>query len=158
MCDDKKQKLLSSNTIVNLSDSEVPLPLVCKFPVRGKPKFVLGAGPQASLFYSGNLSSNSLYVLQANPDSAVRYRFTETVNDDLPVGKSTSRYRVLHFGAKAFGEMEFGLVHYRQLSRDLNEFYEENSRTFKAEMIGASQGIYLGQPAKKEYRPKSRNG
>lgn len=143
---DKRQRLLSTNTTLNLAYIELPFMLVYKFPVKAATKFILGAGPQLSLLYNGNMHSNSLYVSQAHPDSAVTYRFKEAVNEDLPIGKQPDRYRVLHFGAKAFGGMEFGRVFFTvNYTQDLTEFYEGNNQHFKAQTLGANLGIYLGK-------------
>lgn len=145
----KKQKLLSTNTVLNLNYIEMPFLLLLKLPIKGSTKFILGGGPQLSLFYNGSTQANNLYVLQAHPDSAVRYSFKGTENNDLPVGKASGRYRILHFGAKAFGGMEFGRVFLTvNYTQDLQEFFEENGRFYKAQTIGANLGIYLGKRTK----------
>lgn len=142
----KKQKLLSINTVLSLNYIEMPLLLLLRLPIKGNTKFLLGGGPQLSLLYNGNTKTNNLYVTQAQRDSAVRFSFKGSENDDLPIGKAEGKYRILHFGAKAFGGMEFGRVFITiNYTKDLQEFFEENNRLYKAETIGVNLGIYLGK-------------
>lgn len=144
--EEKRKLLLSSNGVLKLNYIDLPINLVLKVPIGGSTKFVLGGGPQLSLLYNGSTNNNSLYVSQKETDSSVRYTYKETVNNDLPVGNATERYRVLHFGARGFAGLEFGRVAITaNYTRDLTGFYEENKNDYKAETIGASISIYLGK-------------
>lgn len=149
--EDKRQKLLYSNTILNVNYIDVPLNIQYQLPVKGTTKLVVGAGPQLSMLYNGNKHYNTTYVSQAHPDSVVRYQYRQDVDEDLPIGHTSGRFRIVHIGANVFGGVEFNRVFFTvNYSKSLNAFYEEEGRYYKHQTLGASIGIFLGQ------RPKAK--
>jgi OmpA-OmpF porin, OOP family len=149
--EEKRQKLLYSNTILNVNYIDVPLNILYQLSVKGMTKLVIGGGPQLSLLYNGNKHYNTTSVSQAHPDSVVKYHYRQDVNEDLPIGHISGRFRIVHVGANVFGAIEFNRVFFTvNYSRSLNAFYEEEGRYYKHRTIGASIGIFLGN------RPKAK--
>lgn len=143
----QKQKKLSINTRLNISYIDVPLNIIYKSSGKGKSSFFIGAGPQLSLFYSGTNHTQTINVSQDSLGAnRVRLYFKESENNDLPVGKVSGKYRVVHFGVNAFAGVEFSKVFFRiNYTRDLNEFYEEEGRKYMNKTVGIGMGIYLGK-------------
>lgn len=115
---------------------DIPLNFVLKLPLKGKTKFILGAGPQASLFYNGKTTVSSLDTLDV---------YKSESNEDLPVGKDDGKYKVVHVGASALAGFEFGRVYIvANYSKSLTPFYQ-NVEEYNYTSIGASLGIFLGK-------------
>lgn len=149
--EDKRQKLLYSNTALNVNYIDVPLNIMYQLPVKGVTKLVIGAGPQFSMLYNGNKHYNTTYVSQAHPDSVVKYQYKQEVDEDMPIGHISGRFRIVHVGVNVFGGVEFNRVFFTvNYSRSLNAFYEEEGRYYKHRTLGASMGIFLGK------RPKAK--
>lgn len=116
---------------------DIPMNFVLKLPVKGKTKFILGAGPQASLFYNGVSSISTL-------DTADR--FAEEKNEDLPVGKEDQKFRVMHFSINGLAGFEFGRVFLTaNYSKSLTPFYKQNNDSYNYTTMGATLGIFLGK-------------
>jgi hypothetical protein len=143
----KKSKPFSTNTKLNVNYIDIPLNVKYRLPLKKSSSFTIGAGPQASIFYSGNLSSFTINVSQDSlTASSVRTSIKTEENSDLPVGQATANYRVLHFGMNAFIGMEFNRVYFHiHYAKDLNELYEEGGRKYKNKTIGLRIGVLLGQ-------------
>lgn len=139
-------------TTLNVNYIDAPFNLVYKVPLKGKTKFIIGAGPQASLFYSGNLTYNTLDDLG---------KYEETKDEDLPVGNGNGKFKTLHFAANALGGLEFGRVFLTvNYSQGLTPFYKNETNEFKHKTVGATLGIFLGktQPAEPVIKDKDGDG
>lgn len=118
---------------------DIPLNLVLKLPIKGKTKFILGAGPQASLFYNGYSSVSTI-------DTAAI--FNEDKNEDLPVGKDDKKFRVAHFSVNGLAGFEFGRVFLTaNYSKSITPFYQQDEESFNYTTMGATLGIFLGKMA-----------
>jgi OmpA-OmpF porin, OOP family len=149
----KKETPFSTNTKLNVNYIDIPLNIMYKLPFKNNSGLVIGVGPQASIFYNGNSSSFSINVSQDSAtESSVKTSVKEVKNNDLPIGKLSKTYRVVHFGVNAFLGVEFNRVFFNiNYAKGLNEFYEEEGRKFKHQAVGLSMGIFLGQ------RPLAKN-
>jgi hypothetical protein len=144
---DKNFKNLSTNTTLHLEYINVPVNLSLKLPIKGKTSFVVGGGPQFSLFFNGNTNALTIQVAQDSAKQEMARISTKNVeNNDLPIGKLTGRYRIVHVGLNAFAGLDFGKVSlvFHQ-NTDLTEFYEEADRKYKAKAWGIRLGIAIGQ-------------
>lgn len=139
--------LLRANTRLKTNYIDVPVNLLLKLPVKGKTKFLLGGGITASLFYNGSTDLSTIKVYKVHPDSTTRTEFNQTIAKDLPVGKSSNKYDVLHWSANALTGFEFGRVFLTvNYNRGLTNFYKTDTRSFRHSTIGFHLGIYLGNP------------
>lgn len=144
-----QQHFLSATTTLSVNYIDIPLNLLFKIALKGKTKFLMGAGLQASLFYNGSAQLNTVKFIEDPFLDEIDYEFAEEKHADLPVGKGEQQYRVMHFGANALAGFEFGRVFFNaHYSRDLNGFYGSNDQSYKFQSIGASIGIYLGNTRK----------
>lgn len=121
---------------------DIPLNLVYKISLKENTKFILGAGPQASLFYNGKTQT-------ATTDAFGQYTVKE--NNDLPVGKGEAQYQTIHFGANALAGFDFGRIAITaNYSTGLTAFYQANNMDYKQTTIGASLAVKLGKLTKPE--------
>ena len=127
---------------------DIPLNIVYKVKLAKKINFILGGGPYVSFFYDGFDKKENVLV-------DVKYSTEE--NNDLPVGKGSGKYSILHFGVNGLAGFEFGRVFLTaNYSRGLNDFYEPADYTatnYKHELMGATLGVFFGkqiQPAPKD--------
>lgn len=136
-----------STQFVNYID--VPLNLVFKF--GKKAKFIIGGGPYGSFFFNG---------IETGQTTTTTGVSASNENDDLPVGDKPGQYQVVNFGVNGLAGIEIGRVFFTaNYSRGLNDFYQAVSYdgTFKHQVIGATLGIFLGQPVKVEKKPKDKD-
>ena len=137
---DGKQHLLESTTNLKVNYIDIPLNLLYKFPLKGKTKFLLGGGGQASLFYNGSTDITNVTV-----DTASKPHYKQVINKDLPVGTADNKFRTLHFSANALTGFEFGrafiTVNY---SYGLTDFFKSEDQGYKHRTIGLNLGIFLG--------------
>jgi OOP family OmpA-OmpF porin len=139
------KSLLSATTQLSVNYIDAPFNLVYKLPIKGKTKFIIGAGLQASLFYNGKTNFSTVKIEKVHRDSAVQYKYKETIDEDLLVGKGEARYKTVHFSANALAGFEFGRVFLTaNYSNALTSFYTANGQAFKFTTIGANLGIFLG--------------
>jgi len=137
--DSAKSDIRSSVITRNLDYIDIPLNLVYKIPIKGSTAFIIGAGPQASLFYNGQVQS-------ASTSTFGQYIVKE--NNDLPVGKGEAQYQTIHFAINALGGFDFGRIAITaNYSKGLTGFYQANDIDFKQTTIGASLAIKLGKMA-----------
>ncbi len=140
-----KQSLLQATSDLSVNYIDAPFNLVYKLPIKGKTKFIIGAGLQASLFYNGKTNFSTVKVKKVHRDSAVKYEYKETIDEDLLVGKGEARYKTVHLSANALAGFEFGRVFLTaNYSNALTSFYMANGQSFKFKTIGAHLGIFLG--------------
>lgn len=142
----RKEQLLSANTEVNVNYIEIPLNLMYKSPARGKTRFVMGAGPQLSMLYTGFTRSSTIHVSQKTVASEVEYHYEQKSVEDLPIGHIPGRYRIVHVTANTFAGFEFGRVFFTaNYSVGLDAFYTEEDRFYRHQAVGARMGIYMGK-------------
>jgi OmpA-OmpF porin, OOP family len=140
-----KQSLLQVTSDLSVNYIDAPLNLVYKLPIKGKTKFIIGAGLQASLFYNGKTNFSTVKIKKVHRDSAVQYEYKETIDEDLLVGKGEARYKTVHLSANALAGFEFGRVFLTaNYSNALTSFYAANDQSFKFKTIGVNLGIFLG--------------
>jgi len=142
---------ISQTMYVNSSEYlnylEIPLNLVYKFRLGKTAKFMIGAGPYASFFYTGRLKTETV---SKNGD------YTLDENKDPAVGSGAGKYSVWDYGANGLAGFEFGrVILTANYSRGLKDFYkpENYTATMRHEVLGITAGVYidrLGRPAKKD--------
>jgi outer membrane protein OmpA-like peptidoglycan-associated protein len=153
------KSLLLANTDLRVSYIDAPFNLLYKLPLKGKTKFILGGGLQASLFYNGNTQFGTLKVYKLHEDSSVNYEYKETSNNDVLVGNGEARYKVVHFSANALAGFEFGRVFLTaNYSQGLTGFYHADGQSYRHTTMGVTLGIFLGKspwntPVKKQSKP-----
>ncbi len=158
LVDEKQYFEATSNLKINYID--VPANLLFKLPLKGKTKFLLGGGIQASLFYNGSTKLNTIKAYKVQADSAVHYEFKETINNDLPVGTAANKYSVVHFSANALTGFEFGRAFITlDYSNGLTDFFRSEDQSFRHRTIGLHLGVFLGNPkAKIEVADRDKDG
>ena len=100
---DGDQHITEATTNLKINYIDLPLNLLFKFPLKGKTKFLFGAGGQAYLFYNGSTDFTTVSI-----DTASQPHYKQVVNKDLPVGTSDNKYKTLHFSANGLSGFEFG--------------------------------------------------
>lgn len=133
---------------------DIPLNLVYKFSLGRKVKFLIGAGPYFSFFFSG--SDNRTHEV-----AGINKRTEE--NEDLPVGKGKGQYSTIDYGVNGLAGFEFGRIFLTaKYSRGINNFYQSTAYDggFKHELIGGTLGIFLGKPVavEKKIKDKDKDG
>ena len=130
---------------------DIPLNLVYKFTIGRSSRFIIGAGPYLSFFYSGSQKDETLV-------SGISYNSEE--NEDLPVGKEAGQYRTVDYGVGGLAGFEFNRVFITaNYSRGLGDFYEPadyTAKDYKHQVMGATIGVYLGKMTKPA--PKDTDG
>ena len=142
-------KSISGQHYVNYM--EVPLNLLLKKTLSGKTKFVAGAGPYISFLFSGRETTQT--ELQSGSIST-------TENTSLKVPRSQATYKNVNFGVNAFAGVEIGRFFANaNFSRGLDNFYQTNNQTgtFKHQVLGATVGLFLSSEKKKESKQRDRD-
>jgi outer membrane protein OmpA-like peptidoglycan-associated protein len=120
----------------------VPLQVLYQVPLNGKTRFMIGAGPQLSLFYNGEIKVTSLDTGR---------KFKETIDKDPLVGNAENKYRSLYLAANAQAGFDFGKVnlmfHY---SKGLSSFYKDAVKNYKFNNVGITLGIGLTKDPNKK--------
>ncbi len=126
---------------------DIPLNIVFKKRISKNMRFQVGAGPYLSFFYNG---------VEKKDHNLVGVGFNSEENKDLPVGKGTGKYRTLDIGINALAGIEFKkAILNAHFSRSLTDVYEASyPGSFKHQVIGATLGIYIGQPVDLIDKPK----
>lgn len=136
--------IFEATTNLKVNYIDIPVNLLFKFPLKGKTKFLLGAGGQASLFYNGSTDFTTVSI-----DTSVKQHYKQVINKDLPVGTADNKYRTVHFSANALTGFEFGRVFITVgYSKGLNEFFKTGEQSFKHQTLSFNLGIFLGNPQK----------
>lgn len=141
---DGEKHLIEATTDLKVNYIDIPLNLLFKFPLKGKTKFLLGAGGQASLFYNGSTDFSTM------SDSLSKIVYGQVINKDLPVGNTNNKYRTVHFSANALTGFEFGRAFITiGYSQGLTDFLKVDDQAFKHKTLTFNLGIFLGNPQKK---------
>lgn len=126
---------------------ELPLNLVYKFRLGKTAKFIIGAGPYASFFYTGKIKTETV---------SKTGDYTVDENKDPAVGNGAGKYAVLDYGVNGLAGFEFGrLFLTANYSRGLKDFYKPENYTasLRHEVMGMTVGVFidkLGKPGKKD--------
>jgi outer membrane protein OmpA-like peptidoglycan-associated protein len=137
LLDTSKRKFFKATTEQKINYVDVPMNLVAKLPLKGKTKFILGAGPQASIFYNGASTYSTV-------DTFDKYQADRS--EDLPVGKGRNQYRLMHFSINALAGLEFKKVYLTvNYSKGISPFYEWEGQQNKYGTVAATLGIFLGK-------------
>jgi OOP family OmpA-OmpF porin len=139
---DGDQHLFEATTNLKVNYIDIPVNLLYKFPLKGKTKFLLGVGGQASLFYNGSTD-----FTRATVDTARAPHYKQVINEDLPVGTADNKYRTIHFSANALTGFEFGRAFITiGYSHGLTEFFKNDDGSFRHNTLTFNLGIFLGNP------------
>jgi outer membrane protein OmpA-like peptidoglycan-associated protein len=134
-----------TTTTLKINYIDIPVNLLYKFPLKGKTKFLLGGGIQASLFYNGSTDFSSIKAYKDDPDSSAKLEYRQTMNKDLPVGTAANKFRTLHFSANAITGFEFGRAFITVgYSNGLTDFFKSDDQSFKHKTLSFNFGIFLG--------------
>lgn len=142
---------ISQTLYVNSSEFinylEMPLNLVYKIQLGKSGKFIIGAGPYASFFYTGKLRTETV---------SKTGNYTVDENKDPAVGNAPGKYSVLDYGVNGLAGFEFGRVFLTaNYSQGLKDFYkpENYTATMKHQVMGITAGVFidkLGKAGKKD--------
>ena len=142
---DGEKHFLQATTNLKVNYIDIPVNLLFKYPLKGKTKFLVGGGLQASLFYNGSTDFNSIKVYMNDIDLSTQLDYQQIINKDLPVGPVHNKFNTFHFSVNAFTGLEFGKVFLTvRYSNGLTEFYNDDAHSFRHKTIGFHFGIFLG--------------
>jgi outer membrane protein OmpA-like peptidoglycan-associated protein len=136
--------ILSITSSQNFNYLELPLNLVYKFRLSNSAKFIIGAGPYASFFYTGKIKKETI------SKTAV---YTVEEDKDLPVGNGPGKYSTLDYGVNGLAGFEFGRVFLTaNYSRGLSDFYKPDgyNGTLRHQVMGITIGVYIDKMVKNE--------
>jgi len=139
---------VNANEFVNYLD--MPLNLVYKFRLGGNVKFVIGAGPYVSFFYTGKLKTETV-------SKTLDYEAVE--NNDPPVGEGEGQYSVMDYGVNGLAGFELGKVMLTaNYSQGLKDFYKSDlyKGSFRHQVLGVTLGVFID--GNKRRHPKDRDG
>ncbi|HEY6956243.1 MAG TPA: OmpA family protein [Flavisolibacter sp.] len=137
--------LLQTTTNLKLNYIDIPVNLLFKAPMKGKTKFLLGAGVQGSLFYNGSTDWSTINAYKDDPTSPTKLEYSETINKDLPVGTPVNKYRTVYFSVNALTGFEFGKVFMTAgYSKGITNFFKSDVEGFKHNTLTVQLGISLG--------------
>lgn len=155
------EHFLYGTTILKLNYVDIPADLLVKLPMKGKTKFLLGGGVQASLFYNGSTDFSGLKVYREYSDPNVKTSFKQDIEKDLPVGNVVNKFNVYYFSGHLLTGFEFGRVFFTaSYSRGLTDFFRSETQSFRHNTLSFHLGIFLGNPKApvKEVRDADRDG
>ena len=137
--------LLQTTTNLKVNYIDIPVNILFKAPMKGKTKFLLGAGVQGSLFYNGSTDWSTINAYKDDPTSPTKLDYSESINNDLPVGTAVNKYRTVYFSANALTGFEFGKVFITAgYSKGLTDFFRSDVQGFKHNTLTVQLGISLG--------------
>ncbi|MEI9909214.1 MAG: outer membrane beta-barrel protein [Bacteroidota bacterium] len=145
-------QVLSVKSYEHLNYLELPLNLVYKFNLSKSAKFIIGAGPYLSFFYTGKLktetiSKTGIYTLDENKDPGV--------------GSAPGKYNVMDYGVNGLAGFEFGRVFLTaNYSQGLNDLYNPDgyNATLKHQVMGITLGVYVDKLASGEKAVSDKDG
>lgn len=124
---------------------EIPLNLVYKFKLSRNARFLIGAGPYASFFYTGRIKTET--VTKNN-------QYSVEENKDPGVGDGPGKYAVMDYGVNGVAGFEFGRVF---LTANYSQGLKENAYTpdgyngtYKHQVMGITVGVFVDKLAKPE--------
>ncbi len=121
---------------------DMPMNLVYKFASNTNTRFILGGGPFASLYYSGNVSFSSLDTLG---------NFALEINRDLPVGSRDQQFSSIYWGVNFLAGLEFGkaflTVNY---NKGFTSYFQQGNKHYKHLSYGITLGFFLNAPKEED--------
>jgi outer membrane protein OmpA-like peptidoglycan-associated protein len=145
-------QILSVNSIEHINYLEIPLNLVYKFRLSSSAKFIIGAGPYASFFYTGKLKTETI---------SKTGDYTVDEDKDPAVGNGPGKYATMDYGVNGLAGFEFGRVfltaNYSQGLKDAHQ-PDGYSGSFKNQVMGITVGVYVDKLAKGEKAVMDRDG
>ncbi|MBL7739804.1 MAG: OmpA family protein [Chitinophagaceae bacterium] len=136
--------ILSVNAIEHTNYLELPLNLVYKFKLSRTARFIIGAGPYASFFYTGKTKTETV-TKQGG------YEVDE--NKNLEVGDAPGKYAVWDYGVNGLAGFEFGRVFLTaNYSQGLKDAYTPDgyTGTYKHQVMGITLGVFVDKLNKPE--------
>lgn len=134
--------ILSINRIEHTNYLELPLNLVYKFRLSSTAKFIIGAGPYVSFFYTGKIKT----------ETVSKYGdYTVEENKDPGVGDAPGKYAVMDYGVNGLAGFEFGRVFLTaNYSQGLKDAYTPDGYTgsYNHQVMGITLGVYVDKMAK----------
>jgi OOP family OmpA-OmpF porin len=143
---------LAINSSEHLNYLELPLNVVYKFQLGRNAKFIIGAGPYLSFFYTGKLKTETI-------SKTGDYDVDE--NKDPAVGDGPGKYATMDYGANGLAGFEFGRVFLTaNYSRGLKDFYKPDgySGTLKHQVMGITLGVFIDKLSKGEKAVNDKDG
>jgi outer membrane protein OmpA-like peptidoglycan-associated protein len=130
------------NSSEHINYLEMPLNLVYKLRLGRSARFIIGAGPYLSFFYTGKIKTETV---SKNGD------YTVDENKDPAVGDGPGKYAVMDYGVNGLAGFEFGRVFLTaNYSRGLKDFYKPDNYTgtMRHQVMGMTVGVFIDKLAK----------
>lgn len=148
--DTGSHKLYFNSVNLKVNYIDLPMQVVYKLPLKKDKKFLVGAGPQASLFYNGSMTVSSLDTTND---------FNEEINKDLAIGKNDGSFRTLHLMGHAMAGFEFRKMYITaNYQRSLGDFYQRGEVGYKHSTLGFTLGFFIGTATPEPVIVKDRDG
>jgi OOP family OmpA-OmpF porin len=126
---------------------DLPFSVAFKQPVGENFRFIIGGGPQLSLFIKGlevATTTRRMIVKDRNNNDSAYITIREERQDKLLVGKATDRYRLSFFSVKGFSGFEYkNLYVIASYTKGLTTYYERPEEKLKHDNWSASVGLYI---------------
>jgi outer membrane protein OmpA-like peptidoglycan-associated protein len=123
------------NSTLKLNYLDIPLNFVYKYPITKGVKLLVGAGPQASIFFSGSETIATMDKFKT---------FKEEKDEDLLVGRGESRYKTSFFSLNALAGFEIRNVSLTaNYATGLTNFYQKEEADFRHKSFGATLALFL---------------
>lgn len=123
---------------------DLPFSIAYKLPLSKSISFVVGGGPQISVFVSGSETVTTVDTLN---------HIKEEREENLLVGKGAGRYKSSFISLTGFAGFELKNVYLTgSYSKGLSDYYDRTGENFRHDSWGATLGIYIFR-AKPEKEP-----
>jgi OmpA-OmpF porin, OOP family len=124
---------------------DLPFSVAYKLPLSKSIRFMVGAGPQLSLFLSGMETVSITDTFKV---------FKEEKQDDLLVGKGAGRYKTSFISLNGFAGFELKNIYLvANYSKGLTDYYDRPNENFRHDSWSGTLGIYLFR-SRAESEPK----
>ncbi|MEI9809201.1 MAG: OmpA family protein [Bacteroidota bacterium] len=150
--DTSVSNILSVKATENVNYLELPLNLVYKFKLSKTAKFIIGAGPYVSFFYTGKLKTETVSKLGD---------YSVDENKDPGVGNGPDKYSTMDYGVNGVAGFEFGRVFLTaNYSQGLKDAFTPDGYTgsYKHQVMGITLGVYVDKLAKGEKAVLDKDG
>jgi OmpA-OmpF porin, OOP family len=114
---------------------DLPFSIAYKLPLNKNIRFVVGGGPQLSVFVSGSETVTTVDTFNV---------IKQERQEDLLVGKGASRYKSSFISVTGFAGFELKNVYLTgSYSKGLTDYYDRIGENFRHDSWGATLGIYI---------------